>query len=81
MSVFFRVILSICASLLNAGWNITKDVYESVCAFSNRDGGHIFLGVKDNGEILGIAPDCIEKMKKDFVTAINNTKKCIHHYF
>ena len=29
--------------------SITKDVYESVCAFSNRDGGNIFLGVKDNG--------------------------------
>ena len=26
--------------------SITKDVYESVCAFSNRDGGNIFLGVK-----------------------------------
>ena len=38
--------------------DITKDVYESICAFSNRDGGHIFLGVKDNGEILGIEPHC-----------------------
>lgn len=55
--------------------DITKDVYESICAFSNRDGGHIFLGVKDNGEILGIEPNCIEKMKKDFVTAINNANK------
>ncbi|SEU22952.1 AlbA family DNA-binding domain-containing protein [Enterocloster clostridioformis] len=36
---------------------ITKDVYDSVCSFSNRDGGHIFLGVKDNGTILGIQPD------------------------
>lgn len=25
---------------------VTKDVYETVCAFSNRDGGHIFLGIK-----------------------------------
>lgn len=33
---------------------VTKDVYETVCAFSNREGGHIFLGVKDNGEIPGI---------------------------
>lgn len=41
--------------------DITKDVYESICAFSNRDGGHVFLGVKDNGEILGIEPNCIEK--------------------
>ena len=55
--------------------DITKDVYESICAFSNRDGGHVFLGVKDNGEILGIEPNCIEKMKKDFVTAINNANK------
>ena len=55
--------------------DITKDVYESICAFSNRDGGHVFLGVKDNGEILGIKSDCIERMKKDFVTAINNPNK------
>lgn len=55
--------------------DITKNVYESICAFSNRDGGHVFLGVKDNGEILGIEPNCIEKMKKDFVTEINNANK------
>lgn len=55
--------------------DITKDTYESICAFSNRDGGHVFLGVKDNGEIIGIEPDCIEKIKKDFVTTINNVNK------
>ena len=47
--------------------DVTKDVYESVCAFSNRDGGHIFLGVNDNGEILGIEQNCVEKIKRDFV--------------
>lgn len=55
--------------------DITKDVYESVCAFSNRDGGHIFLGVKDNGEILGIERSHVEKMKKDFVTSVNYPNK------
>ncbi len=55
--------------------DITKDVYETVCSFSNREGGHIFLGVKDDGTVLGIDPDCIERMKKDFVTSINNGKK------
>lgn len=55
--------------------DITKDVYESICAFSNRDGGHIFLGIKDNGEILGIEQNSVDKMKKDFVTAINNSNK------
>ena len=55
--------------------NITKDVYDTVCSFSNRDGGHIFLGVKDNGTILGVDKDCVEQMKKNFVTTINNDSK------
>lgn len=55
--------------------DITKDVYETVCSFSNRDGGHIFLGVKDDGTVLGIAPEHIDKIKKDFVTSINNPQK------
>ena len=54
---------------------VTKDVYETVCSFSNRDGGHLFLGVKDNGEILGIEEDKIDKVKKAFVTSINNENK------
>ncbi len=55
--------------------DITKDVYDTVCSFSNRDGGHIFLGVKDNGMILGIQADRVEQMKKNFVTTINNDSK------
>ena len=46
---------------------VTKDVYDTVCSFSNRDGGHIILGVNDNGEIIGIAKDCAEKIKTDAV--------------
>lgn len=55
--------------------DITKDVYDTVCPFSNRDGGHIFLGVKDNGTNLGVDKECVEQMKKDFVTTINNERK------
>lgn len=55
--------------------DVTKDVYETVCAFSNRDGGHIFLGVKDNGEILGIEEGKVDKVKKEFVTSVNNENK------
>ncbi len=53
-----------------------KDLYESVCSFNNRDGGHIFLGIVDKTkEICGVNPDRIDKMKKDFTTAINNPNK------
>ena len=55
--------------------DITKDVYETVCSFSNRDGGHIFLGVKNNGDIIGIEEDKVDKIKKQFVTTINNDSK------
>lgn len=48
---------------------------DTVCSFSNRNGGHIFLGVKDNGTILGIQPDCVDAMKKNFVTSVNNENK------
>jgi len=46
--------------------DITSDVYETVCSFSNREGGHIFLGVKDNGEIVGVQKDRADYMKKKF---------------
>lgn len=55
--------------------DITKDVYETVCSFSNRIGGDIFLGVKDDGSILGVQPDKVENMKKDFVNTVNNGNK------
>ncbi|WP_313583008.1 RNA-binding domain-containing protein [Lacrimispora sp.] len=55
--------------------DITKDVYDTVCSFNNRNGGHIFLGVKDDREILGVEPEAIDKILRDFTTAINNANK------
>ena len=54
---------------------INRDVYETVCAFLNRHGGTILLGVTDSGAIQGIEPDAVAQIKKDFVTAINNPQK------
>lgn len=51
---------------------LNKDVYDSVCAFLNRHGGHLFLGVKDNGDIVGVDKDSVEQLKKDFVISLNN---------
>lgn len=58
-----------CRSQLN------RDVYETVCAFLNRHGGTLLLGVLDSGEIQGIAPESVAQIRKDFVTAINNPQK------
>ena len=43
---------------------LNKDVYDTICAFCNREGGHIFLGVKDKtNEVLGIDPDMLLALK------------------
>lgn len=54
---------------------LNRDVFESVCAFLNRNGGHLFLGVKDDGTILGIDEDSISKVKDNFVSSMNNPDK------
>lgn len=54
---------------------LNKDVFESVCAFLNRSGGHLFLGVEDQGNLVGIDPGTVDKVKKDFVTSMNNLQK------
>ncbi len=54
---------------------LNKDIYETVCAFLNRDGGDILLGVSDDGVIIGIDEDKIEALRQDFLTAINNPQK------
>ena len=54
---------------------LSRNVYETVCAFLNRYGGTILLGITDSGEVQGIDPDAVTRIKKDFVTTINNPQK------
>ncbi|WP_242620476.1 helix-turn-helix domain-containing protein [Senegalia massiliensis] len=54
---------------------LNKDIFDSVCAFLNRNGGHLFLGVDDYGNIVGVDEDSIEKIKKNFITSMNNPLK------
>ena len=45
---------------------LSRDVYETVCAFLNRHGGTILLGVTDSGDIQGIEHDAVAQIKKGF---------------
>ena len=45
---------------------LNKDVFESVCAFLNRNGGNLLLGVDDGGKIIGIDEDSIEKQLRTY---------------
>lgn len=37
-----------------------KNLFETVCAFLNRNGGHIFLGVSDNGIVKGVKTENLQ---------------------
>lgn len=51
---------------------ISESLYETVCSFLNHNGGQILIGVKDNGEIVGVNPNKVETLKADIITAIKN---------
>ena len=48
---------------------LNRDPYHTVCAFLNRDGGDILLGVTDDGSVQGVAPDRIQQVPKNPVIA------------
>ena len=54
---------------------LPKNLFDTVCSFSNREGGDIFLGVHDSGVILGVNPSKAAKFITDFGTQANNEDK------
>ena len=59
-----------------SAWNeLPKNLFETVCAFLNRSGGTILLGVNDHKQVIGIDPQEAEKMCKDFAGLSNNPNK------
>lgn len=55
--------------------NLPDNLFETICSMLNRNGGHIFLGVQDDGSIIGIYKDYVKDMKKNFANLCNNTEK------
>lgn len=51
---------------------ISDSLYETVCSFLNHSGGHILVGVKNNGEIVGVNPNKAETLKNNIITSIKN---------
>ncbi len=54
---------------------LNKDLFETVCSFSNTLGGYIILGVNDDKEIVGINKDRVNSIKKDYSNRCNNLQQ------
>lgn len=44
--------------------SLPKSIFETICSFLNRFGGDIFLGVADDGTILGIDKKNLKKSEQ-----------------
>lgn len=64
-----------------AAFELPRNVYETVCAMLNRHGGHLLLGVTDNGTVEGVIESSIQNMKDAFVTSVNNPKQLNPKYY
>lgn len=54
------------------GNGIESDTYETVCSFLNRFGGDIFMGVLDDGTVVGVPEKAAPDMVKNFIKVISN---------
>jgi ATP-dependent DNA helicase RecG len=54
---------------------LPTNFFETVCAFLNRDGGTILLGVEDDGTVCGIVPSAVPTLKTNIANLSNNPEK------
>lgn len=60
---------------------LNKDTFESICAFLNTTGGHLFLGITNESKIEGVIKDCAQEIKNNIVTNANNQQKLSPTYY
>ncbi len=63
---------TIAVEFKRCGNGIESDVYETVCSFLNRFGGDLFLGVLDDGTVMGLPEKATSDMIKNFIKQISN---------
>jgi ATP-dependent DNA helicase RecG len=51
---------------------VPKSLYETICAFLNKEGGTILLGVSDDGTVSGIDCSRVDAMISNIAITVNN---------
>ncbi len=60
---------------------LNKNAFETVCAFLNRQGGHLLLGIEDDGTVIGVDGDAVQGILDSIVTNANNPQKLSPPYY
>ena len=55
--------------------DLPNNLFESICAMLNRDGGDILLGVSDNGTVVGIDENRVDTLITNLTALSNNKQK------
>lgn len=61
--------------LIGKGEKIALEFKESKIGVNNGHGGTLLLGISDLGAVLGIEPNALASIKKNFITSMNNPQK------
>lgn len=72
MQSIFTIGETVAVEFKRCGNGIESDTYETVCSFLNRFGGDLFLGVLDDGAVLGVPEKAASDMVKNFIKVISN---------
>lgn len=59
---------------------LTKDVFDTVCSFNNRNGGHILLGVNDKEILLVLVKIKWIRLLKNLQHLSTIRRRCTHHF-
>lgn len=60
---------------------LNKDAFDSICGFLNRSGGHLILGVQDDGTVNGVQADKVQGIIDGLVANANNPQKLSPPYY
>jgi predicted HTH transcriptional regulator len=55
--------------------DLPENLFETVCAMLNREGGNILLGVADDGTVVGVDPLRVEALITNIVNHSNNPQR------
>ena len=72
MQSLLKIGETVAVEFKRCGNGIESDTYETVCSFLNRFGGDIFMGVLDDGTVVGVPQNAASDMIKNFIKIVSN---------